>query len=85
MFYIKLTRRAPGLDDLYIKALGPRQIRTISVFEFACYPLRDGCRKFKTPADALATLARYGYTDATGAPLAPLAAAGITAVEIIPA
>lgn len=85
MYIIKLVKRAPGLDDRYIMSMGPRQIRTIGVFEFACYPLRDGMKTFKSPAAALAMLARYGYTDADGNPLARLTAAGVTAVEIIPA
>lgn len=75
----------PGLDDLYVTQLTARRIRGISPFEFACYPLRDACKQFKSPAAALAMLSRFGYTDATGAPLDLLKNNGITAVEIIPA
>lgn len=83
MFYIKLTRRAPGLDDVYVTRLTARQVKGIGPFEFACYPLRDACRAFKTPAAALAALAKLGYTDSAGAPLAPLKANGVTAVDIV--
>ena len=83
MYYIKLIRKLPGLDDLYLTQVGARRIRGIGPFEFACYPLRAACKGYKSPAAAIAALAKLGYADATGAPLESLTTAGVTAVEIV--
>lgn len=85
MYYIKLTRRAPGLDDVYVTRLTARAVKGIGPFEFTCYPLREGCRAFKTPAAALAALVKFGYTDNNGQPLPPLKEYGVNAVEIVEA
>ena len=63
--FLKLCGRCE-LNDRYITKLGAKTIQGVSVWEFACIPLRGKLKTVKSPQEAAAMLRRLGWLEKDG-------------------
>jgi hypothetical protein len=83
MFFIRINHRTGYFGNKFVTKIGAKTIKGIGVWELACLPLQDTCKRFKTEAEAWKLLQRFGWVDGSGEAADVLKRQGFTGFSVV--